>query len=241
LKSAKQSSARLKALTEQSIVRDNFSWLLGALLLFLIAVPVADEVDVGSPAVGALSFSLLAVIGIWSLRGGGPLYRLGLFFVVAVIAINFVGLILHDSVHFGTFAAVFGFLLVAIVFTLNRVVRGTEVSANRLIGAVCIYLMLGVIWAVVYTIIAMVDAQAFRGIQVPDEHGWDSGWLYFSFITMTSVGYGDVLPVSPIARTLAYLQAIFGQFYIAILVAGLVSAYITARGAEQSETAERSN
>jgi len=196
-------------------------------------VPLADEVDADSPAVGALSFSLLAMIGIWSLRGGGYLYRLGVFFVVTVIAINFIGLILHDTVLFGTFAAVFGFLLVSTLFTLNRVVRGTEVSANRLMGAVCIYLMLGVIWAVVYTIVAMADPQAFRGIKAPDGRGWDSGWLYFSFITMTTVGYGDVAPVSAIARTLAYLQAIFGQFYIAILVAGLVGAYITARGRER--------
>jgi len=145
-----------------------------------------------------------------------------------------VALVLHRAVHaYGTFAAVFGFLLVSILFTLGRVARGTEVSANRLIGAVCIYLMLGVIWAVAYTTVAMIDPQAFSGIQAPDGHGWDSGWLYFSFITMTTLGYGDVAPVSAFARTLAYLQAIFGQFYIAILVAGLVSAYITARGNER--------
>jgi uncharacterized membrane protein len=93
--------------------------------------------------------------------------------------------------------------------------------------------MLGVIWAVVYTIVAMANPHAFSGIQAPDGRGWDSGWLYFSFITMTTLGYGDVAPVSAIARTLAYLQAIFGQFYIAILVAGLVGAYITSRGRER--------
>jgi hypothetical protein len=89
--------------------------------------------------------------------------------------------------------------------------------------------MLGVIWAVAYTTIAMSDPQAFTGIEQPDGRGWYSGWLYFSFTTMTTLGYGDIVPVSAFARTLAYLQAIFGQFYIAVLVAGLVSAYITAR------------
>jgi len=208
--------------------------LLAALLIFLVAVPLADEVAADSAAVGALIFSLLAIIGIWSLRDGGQLYWLGLFFVVAVIATNAVTLVLHRSVHaYGTFAAIFGFLLVSILFTLGKVARGTEVSVNRLIGAVCIYLMLGVIWAVAYTTVAMVDPQAFSGIPAPDGRGWDSGWLYFSFITMTTLGYGDVAPVSAIARTLAYLQAIFGQFYIAVLVAGLVSAYITARGSKR--------
>ena len=58
---------------------------------------------------------------------------------------------------------------------------------------------------------------------------WDSEWLYFSFVTMTTLGYGDIAPVSAIARVLAYMQAVFGQFYIAILVAGLVGAYISRR------------
>jgi hypothetical protein len=216
--------------TRQFIDRHNFYWLLVALLIFLVAVPLADEVAPDSSAAGALTFSLLAIIGICSLRDGGRLYWLGLFFVIAVIAMNAIGLILHHAIHaYGTFAAIFGFLLVSILFTLSEVARGTEASVNRLIGAVCIYLMLGVIWAVAYTAVAMADPQAFAGIRAPDDRGWDSGWLYFSFTTMTTLGYGDVVPVSAIARTLAYLQAIFGQFYIAVLVAGLVSAYITAR------------
>lgn len=200
-------------------------------MIFLVAVPLADEVATDSQAAGTLTFTLLAVIGIWSLHGGGRLYWLGLFFVGAVVAMNALALVLHSTTHaIGTFAAIFGFLLVSIVFTLGKVVRGNEVSANRLIGAVCIYLMFGVIWAVVYTAIGMVDPHAFVGIAAPETRGWDSGWLYFSFTTMTTLGYGDVAPTSAIARTFAYLQAIFGQFYIATLVAGLVGAYITARG-----------
>ena len=62
-----------------------------------------------------------------------------------------------------------------------------------------------------------------------DERGWDSEWLYFSFVTMTTLGYGDILPISATARGLAYMQAVVGQFYIAMLVAGLVGAYISDR------------
>jgi hypothetical protein len=53
--------------------------------------------------------------------------------------------------------------------------------------------------------------------------------FYFSFVTMTTLGYGDISPVAPLARSLAYLQAVVGQMYIAILVAGLVSAHVAAR------------
>jgi uncharacterized membrane protein len=75
----------------------------------------------------------------------------------------------------------------------------------------------------------MAWPNSLSGIDLSDSKQWDSGWLYFSFVTMTTLGYGDISPVSAVARTLAYMQAVFGQFYIAILVAGLVSAYISRR------------
>ena len=93
----------------------------------------------------------------------------------------------------------------------------------------CVYLLLGVIWAMVYTILDVISPGSFHGILRLDEPGWDSAWLYFSFVTMTTLGYGDLLPISATARALAYMQAVVGQFYIAILVAGLVSAYISSR------------
>lgn len=71
---------------------------------------------------------------------------------------------------------------------------------------------------------------SFTGFSETLNQGWSNEWLYFSFVTMTTLGYGDLTPISATARTLAYLQAVFGQFYIAILVAGLVTAYITERG-----------
>ena len=129
----------------------------------------------------------------------------------------------------GSLLALGGFLLVAIVFTMKQVAVGTDMSANRIIGAVCVYLLLGVIWALAYSLLEFAVPGSFSGFTPWTDRGWDSEWLYFSFVTMTTLGYGDLLPISSSARAMAYLQAIFGQFYIAILVAGLVSAYISDR------------
>jgi hypothetical protein len=118
---------------------------------------------------------------------------------------------------------------VAISFTLKQVVVGTDINVNRLAGAVCVYLLLGVIWAMFYTLVNAVSPGSFAGFAPMVDLGWDSEWLYFSFVTMTTLGYGDILPVSATARGLAYMQAVFGQFYIAILVAGLVGAYVSKR------------
>jgi hypothetical protein len=104
---------------------------------------------------------------------------------------------------------------------------GTDISANRLVGVVCIYLILGVIWAVAYSILEMTFPGSFQGFVPLEDREWDSEWLYFSFVTMATLGYGDIAPVSATARALAYLEAVSGQFYIAILVAGLVRVHIS--------------
>jgi hypothetical protein len=215
----------------QVVYKNNFAWLLLALLVFLFLIPIADDLAVLSmPVVRALAFSCLVLIGIWSLRGGGRVYLLGVFFVFFGIVTNALAASFPVPVYqYASFAAMFGFLLTAISYTLARVGKETDISVNRLIGAVCIYLLLGVIWAVAYTVVDMANPGSFKGITPHEGRGWDSEWLYFSFVTMTTLGYGDISPVSAIAKALAYLQAVFGQFYIAILVAGLVSAYISGK------------
>jgi hypothetical protein len=216
------------------VERTNFYYLLVALLIFLVAIPLADDLSItGAPVVRSLVFSVLLVIGIWSLRGGGQFFTLGMIFVVGGVVLNVIAAQTH-SLFFqhSSFLSMIGFLLVAISFTLKQVAFGTDISANRLMGAVCVYLLLGVIWALSYSMIELAMPGSFAGFDAWSDGGFDSEWLYFSFVTMTTLGYGDLLPVSATARALAYLQAVFGQFYIAVLVAGLVSAYISHRQSE---------
>lgn len=211
--------------------RTNFYYLLVALLLFLIAIPLVDDLGIGgAPIIRGLVFSGLLVIGVWSLRGGGRYFSLGMIFVIGGVILNVLSVQMQSLFfQYGSLLSMIGFLLVAISFTLREVAFGTDISANRLFGAVCVYLLLGVIWALSYSMIELSMPGSFAGFAAWSDRGWDSDWLYFSFVTMTTLGYGDLLPVSATARALAYLQAVFGQFYIAVLVAGLVSAYISDR------------
>lgn len=215
----------------RSVGRTNFFYLLAALLILLIAVPLADDLDlVSAPLVRGLVFSCLLVIGVWSLKGGGHYFIVGMAFVIAGVILNVLAMqIRAPFFQYGSILSLIGFLLVAISFTLKQVVVGTDINVNRLAGAVCVYLLLGVIWAMFYTLVNAVSPGSFAGFAPMVDLGWDSEWLYFSFVTMTTLGYGDILPVSATARGLAYMQAVFGQFYIAILVAGLVGAYVSKR------------
>lgn len=213
------------------IVSGKFGYLLVALLLFLLGFPIAEDLALTSVAfVRLILFSLLLAIGIWSLKNAGRFYAIGMTIAVVGILINLLAFnIESELLMLASRTAVFGFLLVAIAYTFSEVTFGTEISFNRLLGAICVYLLLGLIWALLYSFIEALSPGSFHGIEVGDDHGVNSEWVYFSFVTMTTLGYGDFSPLSESARALAYMQAVVGQFYIAILVAGLVSVYISSR------------
>jgi hypothetical protein len=209
----------------------NFSWLLSALLVFLVIVPIAEDLGVISGRImRAVVFSWLLVFGVLSLQGFGRFFHAGLGFTLIGIALNVIAANTHAVEYFyASFAALYGFMLIVIWCTGKQVVLDKEISANRVVGAISLYLLFGTIWAITYAVLEMLVPGSFTGFSRILVQGWSSEWLYFSFVTMTTLGYGDLTPLSATARTLAYIQAVFGQFYIAILVAGLVSGYITER------------
>ncbi len=110
----------------------------------------------------------------------------------------------------------FSFVVIAKVFQAGPVTRG------RIMGAVAAYLLFGLTWASAYHLVAFRVPKSFAGA-VPETSESLSAWVYYSFVTLTTLGYGDIVPVSLIARSLAILEALTGQLYPAILLARLVS------------------
>lgn len=209
--------------------KTDFFYLMGALLFLLMAVPLTHDFDILNPAMDkALFFSVLMVVGARSLKGGGRFFAVGMVFAAIGVALNILAVGQGSIVfQYSSVLALVAFLLVAISYTTRQVVFGTELNTNRLVGVICVYLLLGVIWALAYSLVELAAPGSLTGVEPDAEGGWGSNWIYFSFVTLTTLGYGDITPVSATARSLAYLQAIAGQFYIAVLVAGLVSAYIS--------------
>ena len=217
-------------------VKNNFSYLLVALLILLFGIPLTEDLALASaPVARTLGFSVLLAVGVWSLQGGRRYFATGMALAVIGIGLNVIAAGTDSqTIEIASLLAIFLFVLVAVVYTFGQVTLGTEMSLNRLVGAICVYLLLGTIWAFAYTVLDILSPGSFNGVATDTERGWNSGWLYFSFVTMTTLGYGDISPASATARVLAYMQAIFGLFYIAILVAGLVSGYIAERQNESS-------
>jgi hypothetical protein len=109
---------------------------------------------------------------------------------------------------------------------LRHVIRADRVDADMIYGAVAGYLLLGLIWAMLYALIETVYPGSFaRTATSGDTRPWGD-LLYYSYVTLTTLGYGDVLPLSTRVRSLAILEAVTGVFYVAVLVARLVSLHI---------------
>lgn len=211
---------------------DKFSFLLAALLIYIVALPVAYDLELISLRLSRmLAISTLLAVGIWSLRGAGRMYYAGMIVVIAGIVMSLLsGALQNDRLDVAAELCLFVFLVLAIVNDLRQVAVGNDISLNRIIGAICVYLMLGVLWAVAYSVLEYAQPGSFAGLAEPASPVWNPDWVYYSFVTITTLGYGDILPLTQTARALAFSEAIAGQFYIAVLVAGLVSAYISAQG-----------
>jgi len=117
-------------------------------------------------------------------------------------------------------------LLIAIAVGIN-VFAPRRAIGDRLVGAIVVYLLLGLIWGVVYAFLGTHSPEAFSGH--PDATEGLSGWVYFSFVTLTTVGYGDITPITRGARQLAMLEALVGQLYPAVIIARLVSLQDTSK------------
>ncbi len=104
-----------------------------------------------------------------------------------------------------------------------------SITSNKLVGSICIYMLLGIVWALLYEFLSIIDPGAFNGLSLNSNSRDSWNYIYYSFVTLTTLGYGDISPVNHYARALAYLEAICGQIYIAVLVASLVGAHIADR------------
>src|SRR5260370_41373312 len=101
-----------------------------------------------------------------------------------------------------------------------------SLSLDSIFGAVCGYLFLGLAWAMSYSMIETFQPGSFQisqSLRTSGEHPQPSVLMYYSFVTLATVGYGDVTPLSPTTRTFAWIEAIAGQFYLAIIVAGVAA------------------
>jgi hypothetical protein len=119
--------------------------------------------------------------------------------------------------------AIVGSVAARTVFAAGRV------NYHRIVGAILVYLCVAVTFVALFIFVGLIAPSAFSGMKFEDSPALASNVVYFSFVTLTSTGYGDVFPIHPVARSLCNLETIIGQLYPATLLARLLSLEIEGR------------
>ena len=135
--------------------------------------------------------------------------------------------LMHPYVEMAAWAGSVLFMTFTTIVMLKHILLEPEVTADVLSGAICVYLLSGLTWASVYILIETIQPGSFHV-----SHAQNSGdtmtysdFLFFSFATLTTLGYGDITPITPQARSFAIVEAVYGVLYSAILIARLVGIY----------------
>lgn len=208
--------------------------LLIALAILFVASPFIQEL----PSAKVIQRFLIVVVflsALFAVAGRGSLLAGSLLAAAAVIG-QWVGLFVPAVAPYALLPAI-AFLIFVIARVLRYILSATEVGNETLCACLSGFLMIGLLWATGYILLGQLDPNAFA-FTVPGQtmDGFEA--FYFSFVTLSTIGYGDIAPVSRVARMLCVMEAITGMFYVAVLVARLVSIYSSV--APKTETDSKS-
>jgi hypothetical protein len=213
--------------------RNNYVYLFGGLSILLLLEPALAGymTDTVASLVASVGICAVLVFGVFTFTRHRSAFYVGIVLAVGLIAMS---ILQHrwdyPAIRAAELCLLLAFLVIAIWLAGEDVLFSGHYDFNRIVGAVCIYQLLGLIWAVLYAGVEIVSPGALgdltmaSGSEIRD-------FIYFSFVTLTTLGYGDYAPQGPLVRALAYSEAVVGQLYVAIVIASLVGA----RLAEKSD------
>ena len=204
---------------------NNFSWLLGALVLILFCSALVNQLQLsGARVLINISLIVTVILVVWSMETS----RDSWFKLKVGVGVLLLGLMLLDSAYNFVELAPFQLIGMFVFFTITiqiawgQVMFTGNVSRNSILGAICIYFLIGLWFTFAYMIVEYFFPNSFRGL---DSEFWQQdlgAFSFYSMVTLTTLGYGDITPLAPMARFLAYMQAVVGVFYTTVLVASLI-------------------
>jgi hypothetical protein len=202
--------------------------LLAALALLFFFFPFVEEVKGGDIIVSIL-LSLVLLCAVLAVADRKRVLVIAVALAIPAIAGRWISHFRPDLVPPSVFLTA-GLVLIAFVVAnlLRFVLRAPSVNVEVLCASISAYLMLGLLWTVAYWLVDQLTPGAFA-FNTNEGKQSISGFnaFYFSFVTLSTVGYGDITPVSKVARMLAAMEAMTGLLYVAVLIARLVALYST--------------
>jgi hypothetical protein len=202
-----------------------YSSLFMSLLLLIVMLSFDEGGDLATVLTLVL-FSLVAVAGVFVAAEKRSSIVVSLVLGVPWLAVAWLQLAFHTEVlGVATLVLAVLFLGQTVFLILKHLVSARRVTGDLLFGAGNVYLMIGVIWALLYALLQIFEPAAFQCGACDGPLGFET-IVYYSFTTLTTLGYGDISPASSFARSLAILEAITGVLYTTILVARLMGVYL---------------
>src|SRR6266702_6960258 len=203
--------------------------LLIALALLFTGAPFVEEIKGGELIVSFL-FSLVLVAGVLAVADRNRVLVIALVLAVPAVGGRWINHFRADLVPPAVFLVAGLVLIIFVVGHLLRfVLRAPSVTTEVFCASISAYLMLGLMWTMAYWLVDQLTpggAFSFNTNAGPRSINGFNGF-YFSFVTLSTVGFGDITPVSRMARWLAAMEAMTGLLYVAVLIARLVSMYST--------------
>lgn len=212
---------------------NNFLYLFAALVLLLFSTALLPLVQTPwlNDIIEAILF-LVFLLGVHSLKNDRS-WMWAVYFMVFVMAVLFMMRTMFADkaiTQYLNLAILLFFFIGSFSLSVKQIVMSREVDQNMIVGSIVLYLLLGLIWTVLYLLLLSIYPDAFNGI---DPLSWQKDFsrvAYYSFVTLTTLGYGDISPRNSVAEFFVYSEAIVGVFYMAIIVSSLVSARLESRG-----------
>lgn len=208
--------------------KGRFFPFLVALVLLLAAAPVLTALE--AEEFYRLVFIVVVLAGVRSLSNVKRDFYIALVLLApALVSQTFA--FAQESAFSGVVADAgsLALMVFVIVVLFRAVLSGEETTADQIAGASCVFLLLGILWTMFYTLLEYFQPGSIVDTGPAELHsGGDRQNLltYFSFVTLTTLGHGDVLPTTVAAQTLVWMEAVVGQLYLAIVVAALVGRFI---------------
>lgn len=206
-------------LTRNTVRIGSYAALLLTLTTFLFVYSVTQEQGISAPWLTQILFPIILFTTMSTAARSRSQLRalIGLFLVVLVLDVlrKITG---ERALEILSHAGHLIFLLFTVWVILAHVFRESAITPDMILGSVCAYLLLGLFFNEAYALVETLIPGSFGGRADVREDGG-----YFSLVTLSSLGYGDVVPTKAVARSIAALQAVAGQFYIAVIVARLVA------------------
>lgn len=206
---------------------DNFFYLLGSLLvLFFLSAVVHQFKDDAQDYVLALIILCMSssIVGVHRKQ---TFYRSWYAVMITVAVTSGVFSLFEEyDLSLVTLFSLLFFVLAQTYSALKQVIMPKQVTLNQIVGSICVYLLFGLSFSFIYLIQLELFEAPFNGLEA--KHWFDNLFdvIYFSFVTLTTVGYGDISPALAIPRFFVFLESITGSFYLAIMVASLVSSHL---------------